>query len=362
MFRANILSYVYRFVRRGVIFLFRQWDLARKQTPDLEQVIDWGDDQLKRLDQHLGSLLYHFEIPENIETEVFDLRFPSPLIISSFKDDVDVLNIWLKMGAGGFVMKTLLSHAHLGHARPRIQEVMLDGRYGLINAMGLPGKGVEYVVKTLNQKEAQCLPHRPIGISIGGRSLQEYKDNFMYVHQHLDLPISRPFYYEVNISCPNMSEEHALDKDVHVLRGFVSFMREQTDQVIAVKLSPDQDDQTLLSYVECLASFERVFVNVGNTQYRSKEELGLSEEVLSRPGGGLSGSALFERTCAMVELLSDQGIPVMATGGVSSAEDVQHVLGLGACLVGVASGVVCDPYLIPQTNEQLSMHQERLLL
>ena len=136
-------------------------------------------------------------------------------------------------------------------------------------------------------------------------------------------------------------------------------MRDRTEQVIAVKLSPDQDDETLLNYVECLSSFEKVFVNVGNTQFHSKTELGLPEFALSREGGGVSGSFLFERTARMVELLFDQGIPVMATGGASNGAQVQHLLDLGASLVGVATGVVCDPYMIPLANQHLAHNLER---
>ena len=223
MMRAEILSKVYRFIRRSTIFTFREWAMVRKQRPDLEKVIDWGDVQLKRVDRAIGSLVHDFDIPEGIEVSVFDLKFPSPIIISSFKDDSEILNIWLKMGAGGVVFKTLLSHPHLGNPRPRIQEVVRNGTYGLLNAMGLPGKGVVAVVRDLNQNESLFPNDRPIGISIGGRSLQEYQENFSYVHEHLNLPKARSYYYEVNISCPNISEDHALDKDVEALRGFLTF-------------------------------------------------------------------------------------------------------------------------------------------
>ena len=43
----------------------------------------------------------------------------------------------------------------------------------------------------------------------------------------------------------------------------------------------------------------------------------------------------------------------MATGGISTIEDVLHAKKNGAILFGIATGLVLDPYCIPIINSKL---------
>ena len=46
-------------------------------------------------------------------------------------------------------------------------------------------------------------------------------------------------------------------------------------------------------------------------------------------------------------------VPLMATGGVSTADDVRAVMSSGAVLVGMATSLIQDPYRIPRINKAL---------
>ena len=57
----------------------------------------------------------------------------------------------------------------------------------------------------------------------------------------------------------------------------------------------------------------------------------------------------------MVQLVSSKGyIPIIATGGISSYENVRELLDNGASLIGVATLLVTDPFQIPLITQKLS--------
>ena len=81
----------------------------------------------------------------------------------------------------------------------------------------------------------------------------------------------------------------------------------------------------------------------------------MSQKTFSRDGGGLSGKYLYKNTLKMVQLISSKySIPIVATGGVCSYEQVKELLDNGATLTGTATLLVTDPLLVPQINQRLS--------
>ena len=102
---------------------------------------------------------------------------------------------------------------------------------------------------------------------------------------------------------------------------------------------------------EICTSYSSIIINSGNTQYMVREDLGFSENNFSMKGGGLSGPHLFTRTLEMVRLFSHFGVPIMATGGISTINHVNALENSGASLFGMATSLVLDPYCIPRINK-----------
>lgn len=124
--------------------------------------------------------------------------------------------------------------------------------------------------------------------------------------------------------------------------------------MIGVKVTPDADDQTILAILETVASINRTYINVGNTTFRSCTSIGMPANRLSVGGGGLSGPTLFPRTLSMIELVKSGGIPVVATGGIHNFDTAYSALKSGADLVGMATALVLNPFLVPDVNQRLS--------
>jgi len=346
--RAKTFSINYRFIRRTII------NLCARRPRDLEQAIIIGDRLNSGLMNSPLRNFFKFSIPKNIGVSLFDLEFPSPLIAASFKDDIDALFQWQLLGLGGITYKTVLKAPSEGNKRPRIQEVQYNSHYGLINSLGLPTKGLEYFVSNFDNKRILSFD-RPVGISIGGNSLDEYLDVFNKIHLKVHSLDFKKVFYEVNISCPNTQDGKCLSDNLEDLSSLIRAIRSVSSNVVIVKVSPDSSDEEVLNICELLSNSEKCAINVGNTKYVSAQSVGLNANEFSEEGGGLSGIALFENTLKRVELVHNNSkIPIIATGGIMDYNQVKFVQDKGAILVGMATQLVNDPFKIPQINAKLS--------
>ncbi len=354
MLRMCFLSLIYRIVRRVVIWAVYGIQHVRGRQRDLEDAVLYGSRKLKEIDSYAGWLAYDFPIPQGIGVHLYDLYFPSPLTLASFKDDLKVVEIWLRHGLGGATLKTILKEVSQGNPRPRLQEVVVDGQTGFLNALGLPGEGVAGLIKSL-QRSSLFTYGRPIGISIGGHAIAEYQDNFLKLHRFLSSLGDISYYFELNISCPNTPYGQDMTKLPHLLESLLQFMRKHSDEAIGVKLSPDQSNQDLLVFSELIRPVEKTYVNVGNAPYRKCSDVGLPEQAISIGGGGQSGRGIFKRTLEMATLLAPTKVPILATGGISTVSQVKALQDQGVSLMGMATAVVQDPYCIPRINRALAL-------
>ena len=328
-------------------------NLAIRFTEEsLEGPIEMGDTALSALYRLGFKGLFSGKLPENQAVSLYDLRFPSPIIFSSFKGELTILELWLNLGMGGGLLKTAMIYPRIGNPRPRIQEVFYGGEECLINAMGLPGPGVEALCRSIEQSALFSF-NRPIGISLGGGNAQEYVQVAKTVE---DSPYfkDKPLFFEINASCPNTDDGQDMLNHPSLIAETIAQIRVFSDRVIGVKLSPDQSDESLIQCADVIAPLDRVYINTGNTQFKSCEDVGLPAKALSRGGGGLSGPVLYERTLEMIKLLSTYDCPLMATGGINSLERVIEIREAGATLVGMATALVQNPYCIPWINQGLS--------
>jgi len=346
--RSKFLSLQFRIIRRSVITILASF------PKDLERAIIFGDALNHFLMSTPLKYLFKFAVPKNIEVKMFDLKFASPLISASFKDDVSSLFQWQLLGIGGITYKTVLKDPSKGNNRPRIQEVRHNGRYGILNSLGLPTKGVKKFKKLINNKKLINFG-RPIGISIGGNNVQDYYDVFNEIHSTLENIDFNQFFYELNISCPNTSDGKCLSDNLEGLESLLSKMRAKTSRPIFIKVSPDSSREEIIKICDILEKMSFVAINLGNSKYMTAKSLGLNSDNFSKDGGGLSGETLFDNTLEMVKLVSSKyNFPIIATGGISNLSNVEEVLNAGATIVGMATLLVSDPLKIPQINKELS--------
>ena len=337
----------FRFVITKCLYAFQYIFFKNR---NLEPAVIIGDKVLG-LFNIFGTYIYDFNIPRNINVEVYDLKFPSPLVAASFKSEINILEMWLRMGIGGAIFKTILKNPQNGNPSPRLQDVILDGKNGLLNSLGLPGPGVEIFVKQLTSSTVWNYG-RPVGISIGGHDEMEYINNLKLIDRAIK-DTHEKYFFELNISCPNTTNGKTITDDLHKLEKILKSIRKITDKVISVKVTPDASNQTLKSIGEICSFINFIMINAGNTQYKTPKNVGLNPSYFSMKGGGLSGPQLFKRTIEMITIFSQFNLPIMATGGISSIDHLKLAKMSGASLFSMATSLVLDPYCIPRINYQL---------
>lgn len=331
-----------------ILYFYQKLFFKKK---DLEPAVKFGDNALSKL-SILSNFLYDFGIPEHKSLEICGIIFSSPLIGASFKADPKILDIWMRMGLGGLIFKTIMKEKREGNAQPRLQDANIENINGLYNSLGLPGMGIEEFLIYLQETNLWEYK-RPLGISIGGNSVSEYTNNLLKLEPFLK-KCNNQYFYELNISCPNTKSGRTICHDPSLLEILLINMRKNTDAPLSVKISPDISNSKIKEIADLCTSFEKIIINAGNTQYKTPSQVGVKRHNFSMNGGGLSGPPLFKRTVEMVKLLNEFDNPIMATGGISNIQHLSVLKENGASLFGMASSLVLNPYCIPKIHSEIN--------
>ena len=353
LIRKHLFSFFYRSTRFLARIITSLYQFLFNKKQDLESIVEFGDRNLVKIDKFIGGLAYQFAIPDNLDVEVFDLKFKSPIIASSFKSDKNLIGIWLRLGLGGAILKTIMKEERLGNSRPRLQQVRLERQSCLVNALGLPGEGVEKFSKEIFDNSLWN-HSKPIGLSIGGENLDDYIQTFNVLEKLSNKLKSSDYFFELNISCPNTDTGSTIGENIDELESLINHIKAKNDSVLSVKISPDWNNDHLKKIGEVIKSKEKMIINAGNTQFKTVKYLGFENGSLPRGGGGLSGVAIFPRTLELINLFNDMNLKIMATGGISTIHHLNAVRDAGASLYGLATALIMDPYCIPKINYALS--------
>jgi dihydroorotate dehydrogenase len=285
--------------------------------------------------------------------EAFGLTFPNPIGLAAGYDK-DGLG-WRGLACLGFghiEVGTVTLNPQPGNPRPRL--FRLPDELALINRMGFPGKGAEFVARQVSGRRR--------GDTILGVNLGKSKDTPLEQAELDYIRLLQQFagladYAVVNVSSPNtlglrrLQNQEALTR---LLGSLAQYRREEgIGMPILVKLAPDLTDEELEDALDATLSSGMDGVIATNTTIgRSGVRSSLASEA-----GGLSGEPLRQRSTAMVRLISQWTggkLPVIGVGGVMSAAHVKEKLDAGAILVQVYTGLVYEgPGLVKRILNEL---------
>lgn len=287
----------------------------------------------------------------DLSVRIGALRLRNPVMVASgtfgYGPEYAELVDYRRLGA--IVVKGIRMEATRGNETPRTVEVPS----GMINAIGLPGPGVEGFI-------AEYLPvlrHHdvPVIVNIWGRTVEEYGD----VAARLDAE-DGVHALEINVSCPNVKEgSRAFGTNPDMFRRVVDRVRSRTRLPVIPKLAPNVSDIGLFARAaeECGAdavslinSFPAMAVDVETRRPR-----------LANITGGLSGPAIHPIAVKLVwEAARAVKIPVVAMGGISSAKDAIEFILVGATAVAVGTANFVHPptatEIVDGLREYLARH------
>lgn len=284
-----------------------------------------------------------------LEQMLFGTTFRSPVLLAAgtcgFGEAiVDVMDLG---GLGGLVTKSVTLEPRAGNPAPRVAE--FDA--GMMNSIGLANPGVDEVIADkLPWIETHLLPRGlQVFLSVAGHSPDSYRE----VVRRLE-PESGFLGYELNLSCPNDSQRHALPfaLDPEALTRVVSEVRALTARPILVKLAPNTPD--LAPIIQAAEASGADGLTLVNTLPGLVLDPHTHRAVLGAGAGGMSGPAL--RAVGVHATWRAHGmtqLPLVGVGGIACGEDALQYLLAGASLVQIGTASFWDPRTGPRVTQQL---------
>ncbi|MDH5465785.1 MAG: dihydroorotate dehydrogenase [Candidatus Aminicenantes bacterium] len=250
---------------------------------------------------------------------------------------------------GGFVVKGLYFSPREGNAPPRLAEASS----GLINAIGLPGIGVE-------RFSEEVLPRirkydTAIIVNVCGESEEEYGSVVEFLDKKEGISA-----YELNISCPNVKKDGlcpALSPEATF--SAVSLVRKISSRPLITKLSPNVTDILEIALSAQEAGSDAI--SLVNTFLALAVDTETRRPKLANVYGGLSGPAIKPIALRMVhQVASRVNIPVIGMGGILEGNDALEFLIAGAKAVEVGTANFVDPEATKRIIDELNGYCQKM--
>ncbi len=303
-----------------------------------------------------------FQAKNSRPVTLLGLRFPNPVgMAAGYDKDGTAWPGLAVLGFGHIELGTVTPKPQTGNPKPRI--FRMPAEQALINRMGFPGKGAEFLYQQLlDQADQRNKKEFILGLNIGkNRTTPNQLAAEDYLHL-LEKFYGLVDYVAVNVSSPNTIGLRNLQTRDH-LEVLVTRLVKKREQLTAgsnqslpllIKLSPDLTSTELDDALEALESGGADGVIATNTT-TSREGL---DGPVSRQEGGLSGAPLRDRSTAMIKEISRRTggrLPIIGVGGIASADDALEKLDAGADLVQIYTGLVYQgPGLVKTLVEALN--------
>jgi len=277
----------------------------------------------------------------DLSVEFCGVRFENPLVLASGVLGVtaDSMAQVVRSGAGGVTTKSLWAREHVGHPGP----VIIAGEHFMLNAVGIPDAGPEKAREEIAHYREVC--KAPLIANIVGGSMDDYAEIAGIV---ADLA---PDIIEINISCPNVSDEFgkpmacSIVKAAEVTALVKKTLAEKGSRVpVTVKLSPNVENIVAIADSVLKAGADGITA-INTLGPGMVIDIDFARPVLANKVGGLSGPGMKPIAVKMVHDIYKAGkdgkigCPIIGTGGVMTGRDAIEMMMAGATLVGVGSAV-----------------------
>jgi dihydroorotate dehydrogenase (NAD+) catalytic subunit len=229
-----------------------------------------------------------------------------------------------------FVSKTITPEPRPGNPPPRLWEAAS----GMINSIGLPGKGLEGFIAS-DLPELAELPV-PLIVSVMATSHDEFARLVEAVAEREEVAA-----LELNISCPNVESGLVVGESPEEARSLLEVLRPLTSKPLIVKLTPNVHPAPVAAAAEQGGADA---VSLINTLRAVAIDPATGAPWLGAERGGLSGSSV--RTVALNqvrEVSAAVAIPVVAMGGIATGRHAADLIAAGASLVAVGTESFRDP-------------------
>ena len=291
---------------------------------------------------------------KRLERKLFGLTFPNPVgLAAGFDKDATLFDELGYFGFGFIEIGTLTPKAQPGNDKPRMFRLLADE--ALINRMGFNNHGVEEAVKNLKNRKTNIIVGGNIGknkITPNEDAVKDYEICFETLFDYVD-------YFVVNVSSPNTPNLRAL-QDKEPLTKLLLRMKElnnkkKNPKAVLLKIAPDLTNEQLDDIILIVKETKIDGIIATNTTISREGLTTNNQQLITIGAGGLSGRPLTLRSREVVKYLvnkSNKAFPIIAVGGIYTAEDAMAMLDAGASLVQVYTGFIYEgPGIVKKINK-----------
>ena len=285
------------------------------------------------------------------KTRLFNKDLDNPIgMAAGFDKNAEVYNSLFKLGFGFVEVGTVTPLKQYGNPKPRVFRLVEDE--ALINRLGFNNYGAMNVLERIKSNKQSGL----LGINIGPNKdtenrLNDYIECLKTFYEVAD-------YITINISSPNTEDLrsfHDQTKLNELLENIDKEKKSLNSQVpIAVKVSPDIDDQEINKISEVLLNNNIEVIIVSNTSDSTRENL---NNILGHQKGGLSGKPIENKSTDLInkfyKILRGR-IKIIGVGGVDSGRGAYEKFLAGANYVQLYTGMVFrGPNIVNMIKKEL---------
>lgn len=283
------------------------------------------------------------KIPATNPIELLGLHFPNRVgLAAGFDKDGAAIDGLARLGFGHIEIGTLTPKPQVGNPKPRL--FRLSKYQAIINRMGFNNCGVEQAIENIKRARYKGI----LGINIGKNAstpIENAADDYLYGVKKV-YPYAS--YITINISSPNTQNLRSLQLGdslselLNKLKVAQLALAEQYKKYVplAVKIAPDLTDAEIIHITEVIAR-EKIDAVIATNTTQARELI--AADPLAKEAGGLSGAPLTQLSTQVIKILAQnlpKTIPIIAAGGIMSAQDALEKLAAGASLVQIYTGFI----------------------
>ena len=287
----------------------------------------------------------------DLQVNLGGLELKNPVMTASgtfgygyeYDDFIDVSSL------GGIIVKGTTLNPREGNKYPRLAETP----QGIINAVGLQNKGVDFFCKNINPKLTKYTTN--VLVNVSGSTIDDYVATAERINELDNIPA-----IELNISCPNVKQGGmAFGVTAKGAEEVVKAVRKVYNKTLIVKLSPNVTDITEIAKAAENAGADSV--SLINTLLGMAIDAEKRRPLLSTVTGGMSGAAVKPIALRMVwQVAKAVNIPVIGLGGIMNWRDAVEFLLAGASAIQIGTANFIDPAVtikvIDGINDYLDRH------
>ncbi|MDX9904101.1 MAG: dihydroorotate dehydrogenase [Bacteroidales bacterium] len=270
----------------------------------------------------------------DLRIKIGSLEFRNPVMLASgtcgygaeLEDFIDISQL------GAIVVKGTTLEPREGNPYPRMAETAS----GMLNAVGLQNKGIDYFEKHIYPLLAEYDTH--VIVNVNGNTVEDYIELARRIDRLAAIPA-----IELNISCPNVKQGGMIfGTNPSSAREVIAAVRNAYSKTLIVKLSPNVTDITEFARISEEEGAEAV--SLVNTLLGMAVDTKTMKPKLSTVTGGLSGSAIKPVALRMVwQTARAVKIPVIGMGGIMNGDDALEFMMAGATAVQIGTATFIEP-------------------